>query len=50
MPQETWEEEGLEKNPNLDLAQWVFELKLKGNHNNEKIKKDLLEAIKAEGT
>lgn len=48
MPQETWEEEGLEKNPNLDLAQWVFELKMKGNQKNEKTKKDILDAIKAE--
>jgi len=48
MPQEAWEEEGLAKNPNLDLAQWVFQLKLKGRPNHDKVKKDLLDAIKAE--
>ena len=46
---EPWEEEGLAKIPNLELAQWVFQLKLKGRPNYDKVKKDLFDIIKAEG-
>ena len=48
MPLENWEEEGLEKNPNLELAQWIFLLKSDDHKNDETIKKDLLDAIKAD--
>ena len=49
MPLENWEEEGLEKNPNLELAQWIFQLKTDATKNDESIKKMLFEAIKADG-
>ena len=48
MPVENLEESGLEKNPNLQLAQWRFLLKTDKNKNDEKMKNDLLQAIKEE--
>ncbi|XP_014676814.1 PREDICTED: LOW QUALITY PROTEIN: 26S proteasome non-ATPase regulatory subunit 6-like [Priapulus caudatus] len=48
MPVENLEEEGLAKNPNLQLAQWKFELGLPQNKNNEQIKNELLEVVKAD--
>ena len=49
MPLENWEEEGLEKNPNLDLAQWIFQLKSDAYKKDESVKQKLMDAIKAEG-
>jgi len=46
MPVENLEEEGLEKNPNLQLAQWKFLLTV--NKDDENVKKQLLEAIEAD--
>ncbi|XP_064632860.1 26S proteasome non-ATPase regulatory subunit 6-like [Lineus longissimus] len=48
MPVENLEEEGLDKNPNLQLAQWRFLLGTEKNINNKKAKHDLLEALKAD--
>lgn len=48
MPAENLEEQGLEKNPNLELAQWKFLLTLKENKNNVALKGKLLEAIKTD--
>ena len=47
MPAESLDEQGLEKNPNLDLAQIRF-LLLKGNKNDDKLKNELLEKIKGD--
>lgn len=47
MPIENFEEEGLPKNPNLELAQWRFQLSTDKYKNEQKIKDDLLAAIKA---
>ncbi|ESN93411.1 hypothetical protein HELRODRAFT_103503 [Helobdella robusta] len=46
MPVENFEEEGLAKNPNLELAQWKFLLQTDNYKNNSKIKNDLLQAVK----
>jgi len=46
MPTENFEEEGLAKNPNLELAQWRFKLSNPEHSNDTKMKNDLLEAIK----
>lgn len=46
MPAENLEEQGLEKNPNLELAQWKFLLTLKEHQNNTALKAKLLDAIK----
>ena len=46
MPLENLEEDGLEKNPNLEYAQWKFLLTLPELKNDESIKSKLLEAIK----
>lgn len=46
MPAENLEEQGLEKNPNLELAQWKFLLSLKENQTNAVLKGKLMEAIK----
>jgi 26S proteasome regulatory subunit N7 len=48
MPAENLEEQGLEKNPKLELAQYKFLLTLKENLNNEELKTKLLDEIKAE--
>ncbi|KAL5282600.1 PSMD6 family protein [Megaselia abdita] len=48
MPAENLEEQGLEKNPNLELAQWKFLLTLKEHQNNAALKAKLLESIKNE--
>ena len=48
MPVENLEESGLEKNPNLQLAQWRFLLKTDKNRNDQQMKNNLLKAIKDE--
>ncbi|XP_055851781.1 26S proteasome non-ATPase regulatory subunit 6 [Episyrphus balteatus] len=48
MPIENLEEQGLEKNPNLDLAQYKFLLSLGEHKNDVAIKTKLLDAIKAD--
>ena len=48
MPAENLEEEGLPKNPNLDLAQWRFLLRLPDKKNDRQVKDDLLTAIKTD--
>lgn len=45
MPLENLEEQGLEKNPNLELAQWKFLLGTDQFQNDKKIKNDLMKAI-----
>jgi len=50
MPLENFEEEGLAKNPNLELAQWKFMLLTEQYKNDSDIKSKLLEAVKAGGT
>jgi len=49
MPLENFEEEGLEKNPNLELAQWKFMLLTEKYKNDGDIKAKLLDAVKAGG-
>jgi len=49
MPLENFEEEGLEKNPNLELAQWKFMLLTEKYKNDGDIKAKLLDAVKADG-
>lgn len=48
MPLENLEEEGLEKNPNLELAQTKFLLGLREHTDDAYLKTKLLDAIKAE--
>lgn len=48
MPLENLEDDGLEKNPNLELAQTKFLLSLPEHKNDESLKTKLLDAIKAE--
>ncbi|XP_076175550.1 regulatory particle non-ATPase 7 [Ptiloglossa arizonensis] len=48
MPLEILEEDGLEKNPNLELPQTTFLLSLPENKNDPALKNKLLDAIKAE--
>lgn len=48
MPIENLEEEGLEKNPNLDLAQKKFLLTTEEYRNDSKLKKELLTAIESD--
>lgn len=48
MPIENLEEEGLEKNPKLELAQLKFLLSLPENINNQELKLKLMTEIKAE--
>jgi len=50
MPLENFEEEGLAKNPNLELAQWKFMLLTEQYKNDSDIKDKLLVAIKDGGT
>lgn len=49
MPVENLEEEGLPKNPNLELAAWRFTLNNPEGKDKEDVKKKLLEAIKENG-
>lgn len=46
MPLENLEEQGLEKNPNLELAQWKFLLSLKEHRGDKALQSRLLDAIK----
>ena len=48
MPLENLEEEGLEKNPNLELALWKFLLSLPDHSEDKKLQAKLMEAIVAE--
>jgi len=48
MPIENLEEQGLEKNPKLELAQNKFLLTLPENKNNAEMKAKLIDEIKAE--
>lgn len=48
MPVENLEEEGLAKNPNLELAQWKFLLSTDGEKNNQVIRSDLMKSIEAD--
>jgi len=48
MPVENLEEEGLAKNPNLELAQWKFLLGTENHKNDTRIKKNLMEAVEAD--
>lgn len=48
MPLENLEEEGLEKNPNLELAQTKFLLSLSEHKNDASLKTKLLDTIKAD--
>jgi hypothetical protein len=49
MPLENLEEEGLEKNPNLELALWKFLLSLSDLSGDKKLQSKLMEAIIADG-
>ena len=49
MPVENLEEEGLPKNPNLELAAWRFTLSNPDGKDKEGAKKRLLDAIKENG-
>jgi len=48
MPVENLEEEGLAKNPNLELAQWKFLLGTENYKNDLRISKNLMEVIEAD--
>lgn len=48
MPIENLEEQGLEKNPKLELAQYKFLLTLRENQNSEELKTKLMDGIKEE--
>ena len=48
MPVENLEEQGLEKNPNLELAQWKYLLSTEKYKNNAKLKTNLLKAVEAD--
>lgn len=48
MPLENLEEEGLEKNPNLELAQTKFLLSLAEHKNDAALKNKLMDTIRAE--
>ena len=48
MPLENLEEEGLEKNPNLELALWKFLLSLPDHSTDKKLQARLMEAIVSE--
>ena len=49
MPIENLEEEGLPKNPNLQLAQWKFLLTTDRYKDDREIKQKLLEFLKENG-
>jgi len=46
---ENLEEQGLVKNPNLEIAQWKFLLGTDRHRNDQKLKNDLLQIIKENG-
>ena len=46
MPSENLEEQGLEKNPNLQLAQLKFLLTLEDRKNDAQTKEELMDAIR----
>jgi hypothetical protein len=48
MPLENLEEEGLEKNPNLELALWKFLLGLPDHSSDKQLQAKLMEAIIAD--
>ena len=48
MPVENLEEQGLETNPNLELAQWKYLLTTDKYKNDAKIRTNLLKAIEAD--
>lgn len=48
MPLENLEEEGLEKNPNLELALWKFLLSLPDHSGDTKLHSKLMEAVTAD--
>lgn len=48
MPIENLEEEGLAKNPNLELAQWKFLLSTNEQKNNTEIRSELMKSIEAD--
>lgn len=48
MPMENMEEQGLEKNPNLELAQIKFLLSRKEHKNDKQLAAQLMEAITTE--
>ena len=50
MPLENLEEQGLEKNPNLELAQWKFLLSLDEYKNDERLKQKFIEGIQQDST
>ena len=50
MPVENLEEEGLPKNPNLEIAQWRYTLTAPHGDNKEEIATRLLDAIKENST
>lgn len=49
MPLENLEEEGLEKNPNLELAQLKFLLSLPEYKDDQSVRTKLMDAIKKDG-
>ena len=49
MPVEGLAEQGLEKNPNLDVAQWKFLLGTDQHKNDQKLRNDLIQSIKDNG-
>ena len=49
MPVENLEEEGLPKNPNLELAAWRFTITNPDGKDKEEAKERLLDAIKENG-
>ena len=49
MPVENLEDEGLPKNPNLELAAWRFTLNNPEGKDKEDVKKRLMDAIKENG-
>ena len=46
MPVENMEEQGLEKNPKLEIAQWIFNMTLPSMKNNATLKNKIMDAIK----
>ena len=46
MPIENMEEQGLEKNPKLEIAQWIFNMTLPSMKNDTTLKKKIMDAIK----
>lgn len=50
MPVENLEEQGLEKNPNLELAQWKFLLQTQKYKNDKEIKSKILKFVESNST